>query len=358
LFYLAIGLLLGLLSCAAVLRSVERGQEQMLIADYGQSLANLAANRAVDATLNHDLVSLQVILQDVVDNPRTLLASIHDVENHLLVQAGSTKALTHSAAMRSFSAPIPLQDSIAGYVTVNIESQMPEIKPLYYSFSAVCSLLVIVAILSFLNRSGPILRPVIVPPMLAPADAAASEEEPKTEPAPIFTAYLCLHWQNLSTLRQQISAERLEQLFNRVELILVETVKLTGTQCQTRRNEGRQNGQYWITYSSGDSVLVAYYQLMVCAHLIHQLLLEEKLKLIFTSTLGSDETAAQNYCASNHPGQIICLLPEGIDEEWDDWIYYNELAEGLQLMGFVPPLDDDIQALLVQLNEAVERRTI
>ena len=84
--------LVGLLSCAAVLRTVERAQEQVLIADYGQSLANLAAKRAVDATLNHDLVSLQVVLQDVVDNPRTLLASIHDVENNLLVQAGSTQA--------------------------------------------------------------------------------------------------------------------------------------------------------------------------------------------------------------------------------------------------------------------------
>ncbi len=355
LFYLALGLLLGLLSCAGVLRAVERAQEQLLIADYGQSLANLAAKRAVDATLNHDLVSLQVILQDVVDNPRTLLASIHDVENNLLVQAGSTQALTHAADLRSFSAPIPLQDSIAGYVTVNIESQMPEIKALYLSFAAVCSLLVIVALLSLLNRRGPLFS--VAQAKIAPNPLATCEPEPPVEAAPLFTAHLRWQWHNLATLRQQISAERLEQLFSQVELILVEAVKITGTQCQTRRNQGRQNGEYSITYSSGESILVAYYQLMVCAHLIHQLMQDEKLKLIVTSTLSDSETTAQDHPAIDFPGQIICLLPEGIDEEWDDWIYYNEVPAGLQLMGFVPPLDDDIGELLTGLRATIAARS-
>lgn len=363
LFCLALGLLVGLLSCAAILRTVERAQEQVLIADYGQSLANLAAKRAVDATLNHDLVSLQVVLQDVVDNPRTLLASIHDVENNLLVQAGSTQALTHAAALRSFSAPIPLQDSIAGYVTVNIESQMPEIKALYLSFAMVCSLLVIVALLSLLNRPGPLLSVERKPkqtPTAKPepsADTALSLEEAAQTPAPVYTAYLRWQWHNLATLRQQISAERLEQLFNRLELILVEAVKITGIHCQTRRNQGRQNGEYCLTYSSGESILVAYYQLMVCAHLIHQLAQEEKLKLVVSSTLSSSEPLNSEHQADPFPGQIVCLLPEGIDEEWNDWIYFNEVPAGLQLMGFVPPLDDEIAELLTGLRAAIRARS-
>lgn len=364
LFFLAIGLLVGLLSCAAVLRTVERAQEQVLIADYGQSLANLAAKRAVDATLNHDLVSLQVVLQDVVENPRTLLASIHDVENNLLVQAGSTQALTHAAALRSFSAPIPLQDSIAGFVTVNIESQMPEIKALYLSFAAVCSLLVIVALLSLFNRPGPLIsiehkakeKPAAKPGS-ASSEPTPALDEPAQAPAPVYTAYLRWQWHNLATLRQQISAERLEQLFNRLELILVEAVKITGIQCQTRRNQGRQNGEYWLTYSSGESILVAYYQLMVCAHLIHQLVQEEKLKLVVSSTLSSSDQHSSVPSAQLSSGQIVCLLPEGIDEEWDDWIYYNEVPNGLQLMGFVPPLDDDIGELLTGLRTAVAARS-
>lgn len=333
---------------------MERGQEQLLIRDYGQSLANLAANRAVDATLNHDLVSLQVILQDIMENPRALLASIHDVENQLLVQAGSTKALTHAADARSFTAPIPLQDSIAGYVTVNIESQMPEIKALYMSFAALCALLVVVALLSLLNRRGPIFTRVIAQPAAAPRQPEPIETLP--EAPVVYTAKLRWHWQNLDTLRQQISAQRLEDLFNQVETLLVEAVKIVGAQCQTRRHQGRQTGEYWITYASGENPMVAYYQLIVCAHLIHQGLAGEKLKLVFASTIGaSDETLSQ-YTSTQHLNPIICLLPDGTDEEWDDWIYYNELPEGLQLMGFVPPLDDEILELSQRLDGIIQSR--
>ncbi|HMY38719.1 MAG TPA: hypothetical protein PK011_05300, partial [Marinagarivorans sp.] len=191
----------------------------------------------------------------------------------------------------------------------------------------------------------------------AAKDTAADEPTPGTETPPVFTAYLRWQWHNLATLRQQISAERLEQLFNRLELILVEAVKITGTQCQTRRKQGRQNGEYWLTYSSGESILVAYYQLMVCAHLIHHLVREEKLKLVISSTLTSSEEIPPEHSAEHFPGQIVCLLPEGIDEEWDNWIYFNEVPAGLQLMGFVPPLDDDIAELLTGLRAAIDART-
>jgi hypothetical protein len=275
------------------------------------------------------------------------------VENQLLVQSGNTHALNAADAPRSFSAPIPLQDSIAGYVSVHIESQMPEIKPLYYSFAGLCTLLVLVAILSLLNAPGPWLYTPEAKP--APTEEPPVDETaPAEAPAPLFTAYLCWQWQNLATLRQQISAERLEQLFNRVELILVEAVKLTDAQCQTRRNQGRMNGEYWITYASPDS-MVAYYQLMVCAHLIHQLLAPEvKLKLVYSSTLTASAEIPPSHTPVEYPNHVICLLPEGIDEEWDDWIYYNELPNGLQLMGFLPPLDDQIQELLTQLRDTVE----
>ena len=249
-------------------------------------------------------------------------------------------------------------------MTVNIESQMPEIKALYLSFAMVCSLLVIVALglcstaqahwcLSSANlskRQQPSLSQALKLPL--------SLEEAAQTPAPVHTAYLRWQWHNLATLRQQISAERLEQLFNRLELILVEAVKITGIHCQTRRNQGRQNGEYCLTYSSGESILVAYYQLMVCAHLIHQLAQEEKLKLVVSSTLSSSEPLNSEHQADPFPGQIVCLLPEGIDEEWNDWIYFNEVPAGLQLMGFVPPLDDEIAELLTGLRAAIRARSV
>jgi len=89
--------------------------------EYGQALANLSAHRALDSTLNHDLVSLQVILSDVAENPSVINATIHDVENNLLVQAGRRNANPGSNHFGNFSAPITLHNSIAGYVTITLD---------------------------------------------------------------------------------------------------------------------------------------------------------------------------------------------------------------------------------------------
>ncbi|MGI1680007.1 MAG: hypothetical protein K6L75_14795 [Cellvibrionaceae bacterium] len=91
---------------------------------YGQALANVAARRAIQSTLNLDLVSLQVILQEIVENPSVTNATIHDVENNLLVQAtSSTQKNRRQSISRqtNFTSPINVQDSITGYVTVSID---------------------------------------------------------------------------------------------------------------------------------------------------------------------------------------------------------------------------------------------
>ena len=81
---LGIGLLAGMLSSTYL--QVQHQQTIVTKQDqhYGEALASLAARQAVDATLNHDLVSLQVILRDIAENPRIENATIHDVENRLL----------------------------------------------------------------------------------------------------------------------------------------------------------------------------------------------------------------------------------------------------------------------------------
>ncbi len=91
---------------------------------YGQALANVAARRAVQSTINLDLVSLQVILQEITENPSVTNATIHDVENNLLVQATSiTQKNRRQAISRqtNFTAPINVHDNITGYVTVSVD---------------------------------------------------------------------------------------------------------------------------------------------------------------------------------------------------------------------------------------------
>ena len=119
---LCLGLLVGLIAASAL---YSHQQQQLLESqdqDYGRALSTLAARQAVDATLNHDLVSLQVILRDIASNGRVVNATIHDVENRLLVQAGDS-ASPGSLGLRNFSAPVTFHDSVAGHVTITLNQQ-------------------------------------------------------------------------------------------------------------------------------------------------------------------------------------------------------------------------------------------
>lgn len=97
-------------------------QRQTYGHNYGQALANVAAYQSQEATLDHDLLSLQIILQDIAKNPAVIGATIHDVENRLVVQGGhnpdTRRQLEREQILGSYNAPITLQESVAGYVTV------------------------------------------------------------------------------------------------------------------------------------------------------------------------------------------------------------------------------------------------
>ena len=97
-------------------------EQQQWQSIYGRTLAVLTAKSAIDATLNHDLVSLQVVLQDAALSRYVSLATIHDVENNLLVQAGDDPSLHLLKHLPTFSAAISFQKNIAGYVTVYLEN--------------------------------------------------------------------------------------------------------------------------------------------------------------------------------------------------------------------------------------------
>jgi uncharacterized membrane protein affecting hemolysin expression len=119
LLLLCAGILLATLVSAAICQHLITQSLQSRSLQYGHALANVAARQAIDATLNHDLVSLQVILSDIAENPDVAKATIHDVENNLLVQAGSARR--GEVRQHDFTAPITLHNSIAGYVTVSLD---------------------------------------------------------------------------------------------------------------------------------------------------------------------------------------------------------------------------------------------
>jgi uncharacterized membrane protein affecting hemolysin expression len=88
---------------------------------YGQMLATAAAHQAVDATLQQDMVSLQAILQEITHSEYVLGASLHNVDNKLLVQSGYKPNQIQQGRRYTFTAPVALHNNVAGYLEVTLE---------------------------------------------------------------------------------------------------------------------------------------------------------------------------------------------------------------------------------------------
>ncbi len=370
LFAALVGGLLGLLFTVLALRLYQDRQEQQLLGDYGQALANLAARRAVDATLNHDLVSLQVILQDVTQNPRVLLASIHDVENNLLVQAGDTRSLADASQVRSFSAAIPLQDSVAGYVSVYLTRPMPQARALGYSFAGVATLLMMFALLSLRAWRGHVWWPPRKP-RLPKADAASPDntqtlaaateastaevlpEAPEAQAPEPQGACLLWRWENLALLRQQVSAERLAKCQGQVLRSVRLAAGLGGASLDGDWREASQSGEFRLWFP-GESYALAVCAALRCAQQLQALNPFDKVSIRCSASVASAwQATAQAYPPGDHTAIYVQL--EGAEPaDWDDWIYYNEREGALQWLGFVPPLDDQADEALAQLQAQLQ----
>lgn len=214
LFLISVTTLVCLLISASLLRHQHQERLDIRTHQYGNALATLAAKQATEATMNHDLVSLQVIVSDIARNPDILSVTVHDVENRLLVQAGGSPNAGNYAHREHqlFPAPITLQDSIAGYVTVNIDTQA-----LYEQFDdtwlmALLGLAGAMLVLSIIN----LRQQLNSAPAAAEDPAITSEPPPPVRPPSEDDVCVTLHLRcrNWPALRQQLSAALRQQLFD------------------------------------------------------------------------------------------------------------------------------------------------
>lgn len=218
LLLLCAGILLATIASAVICQYLIVESLHNRSAQYGQALANLAARQAIDATLNHDLVSLQVILSDIVENPDVAKATIHDVENNLLVQAGSSRR--SDIQRQDFTAPITLHNSIAGYVTVSLDlTSVAGIQhQLFWLFGFMAVLLIALTLCAlYFGRSWnvPVTAPrraipiVDSPPSVEPAPANIPRAFPRVE--------LLVHFRNLRELAGQLDSKAFRQVSRRIE---------------------------------------------------------------------------------------------------------------------------------------------
>ena len=119
------GSLMTLWLTAYVANQGQHFQYRHAINNFGQIMANMVARQAMDATLNHDRLSLQILLEDITLDQAIINSAIYDVENKLIVQAGETGNYPQSH-IQHFSAPIALQDTISGHVVLAINTSHPD----------------------------------------------------------------------------------------------------------------------------------------------------------------------------------------------------------------------------------------
>ncbi|MGH1470812.1 MAG: hypothetical protein ACRBCS_06435 [Cellvibrionaceae bacterium] len=213
---------------------------------YGQALANVAARRAIQSTLNLDLVSLQVILQEIVENPSVTNATIHDVENNLLVQATSSAQKNRRQTISrqtNFTAPINVHDSITGYVTVSIDfSSANSHKTLYGIFSILAIGLIAINLvlqkflvsgqLSSRNSESSTKPSINTLPIVTQLPQTEEESLPEETPTHIELdkknprIELIIQFQNLRTLYGQLNHRSFRSIIQRIEIQLRDLMAL------------------------------------------------------------------------------------------------------------------------------------
>lgn len=198
---------------------------------FGQTLADSAAQRAVDATISQDMISLQVVLQELTRHPQVLGATVHDVENRLLVQSGFSPS-ERDRDYHHYSAPVALADNIAGHLQVILAP--PRLGASDYQLLALLWLMTVIAALipwwPRLRESEGQVRPPLSPPTEKTGESdtdSAAPEEPAFDPVALR---LQLDLTNLHELGERINQRSFEQQLEQFQHQLRNILSLYGGQ--------------------------------------------------------------------------------------------------------------------------------
>src|SRR5574343_168151 len=114
----------------------------------GQSLITQTAASATELLVSNDILSLNVLLNNLAKNPLVAHAAIYSVDNRILAEAGSRP--TRSVLGESeglYSTPITLQEVIAGQLRVSLDMRQFQ-QPMTISLQSMGSLSLILLALT------------------------------------------------------------------------------------------------------------------------------------------------------------------------------------------------------------------
>lgn len=275
---LCIGVLFGLLVGALFVSLFIVTNMNRLSQSYGEVLAKTSAQRSIDSTFKQDLIGLRAIMKDTSEFPFVRIASTHDVENHLLAQAGDFPyfPMTHD---QSFTAPITLQDNIAGYVTV-ITSIAPKVKVSPAISLGLLSLLLVFIIVIILYKSNAliinirILKSFRAHKTYKEQTNLSYHDEPFNKNkgddvhiSPVFYAYAVIQIKNIHTVKQQLNGETYRALLSKTANTVEDVLRLYGG----LEFEWKDN-YYTLKVASKESQSEAVFLSICCAYLISELI--------------------------------------------------------------------------------------
>lgn len=272
-------LILGFLGAGLYLHNTYYNQQEQ-INNYGKTLARSAARQAVDATLTQDLISLQAVLMDVGQSPAVVGASIHNVENKLLVQTGYSPNQPVEGARYSFSAPIALHNNIAGYLQVTLE--VPRYSRYDYYFLMCWAAAVFLSLWSIwwsiqrqwwsrlrdkLPSPGKIVNTVVekIPTIPEVPLEPLKPLAPEPPPPPEVAVRLQLRIINLTRLYQQLNSEGFANVLRRFEKQLQGVLSLYNGQRQLLDNDTL------MVEFVGEALYDCSFRALCCAQLLNNL---------------------------------------------------------------------------------------
>ena len=302
---------------------------------FGQALAGLAANAAVDAALNHDLVSLQVVLQDVAQSPRVALAQIHDVESNLLVQSGVTPSPHHLAQMPVYRAPISYQQSVVGTVSVYLERTVSPARPAHWQYVLLGVLLL--CVVGFLLADWPSLvsftpteRRELVE---AEGERSIEKADPNTEEAAsesseafvvAASSEVMIELYQFKHLKQTLSATRLEEVRSEFLNIAALALEVYGGQWAVRPQNTLEDGALVALFASPHSEADAIRIAAFFSALVNKAFVSRLARGGVRATVALQDT--------------LCDLPQRPSAPLVLWLD-DELADELSLQAEIEPLE-------------------
>ncbi len=237
---------------------------------YGESLTHQLARDASNPLVQGDKLSLQSLLNKLVESSLVIRGSIYDIENHLIADAGNIQRQA-----QSISASITFQDSIAGYAVITLD-ETPLLQQVNKASWQLISLVFVLSGLCFLlclipaRHVSTALKDLTViagipagqrkansqigyrgedeVQQLALQILSASPEARNTDQHGFSEAVLTIELNNLPELRRRLDHQEMERLVSTTNQQLLMISQLYDGQLLVHRSNG-----FCITFSGKDS---------------------------------------------------------------------------------------------------------